>query len=1061
MQYCDGTEERIDYRTWSNVTRDRSDTVVGSDWERTAAAGGAEQQRARTLALVHADTPMTAHVDALGRTFRIDEDNGTAAAPDLHTTTSTLDLEGRPVLVTDGRGNTSATTTYDLLGRSLAASTCDGGSWWTLPATDGQPARTWDSRGHAWRMTYDRLRRPVSRHLRVGAGAEVVRSHVVYGSDLPTATARAQRCVGHAYAVYDAAGARRVLRRDFDGNTLEVARRLRAAPDAAASVAVWSTWAQGADWTALTSAPDLAALETLADAALERTEYRAVSKLDGLGRVVSARAPDQSTTHYRYGVGGQLEGIEVQHHGVGGRVPYLRSSRYDALGRREQVVLGNEVETSYSYDRDSQRLAGVTSRRANGTLLQDRAYTYDPFGNVVAILDGAQPRLFFDNAVVSADRRFEYDARHRLTRAEGRCHPGQQPGAGLPPGRSLPHANDASTLERYVERYRYDAVGNILETSHRRGVSVAWRRRHQYALNSNHLVATSSPGSPSSHPTYVDPTIGPTYLDTYAHDGHGNMTGVVGMRPLSWDADDRLVEVDLGGGGHAYYVYDESGLRLRKIVRRTTEVVERRYLDGWEFYRRGNQEQTETLHVMNGAERIAIVETATVRNGISMAPAPRARYPLTDHLGSSGVEVGPSVQAPLLTYEEYFPFGSTSYRATASGLTAGPKRFRYSGEERDEETGFYAFQARYYLSWLGRWLSRDPVEDASKSAYVAMGNNPVTRRDADGREDHVANATADPAAEAKPLSPEAQYKVCTEAGAPESFCARMAFGAAGSIGQVQRAPTGSGRRLDVAMDDVVTGNAKLVGYSAIMAAAGQVGAAYGGGSLILEGMISGALSAPGMRALHDATRGEVSSAETYAKDTAGGALMGVLGAVVAKVLGAAFGFVAGKLRGGARLGGAARAPAFDFRPNPGGVRRTPKEALELAKSYGVEIGDDLAIGFIRWSRKDARAEYFTRTRDFAPDDWVTWEDFLHQRTGRVPVRFDESLLTSDEAIVAHIAHEMHEINALRELFNKEGAIQVRRLNALIADRLDGGWANNLHEQAWDVANLLVKKMRGG
>lgn len=104
-------------------------------------------------------------------------------------------------------------------------------------------------------------------------------------------------------------------------------------------------------------------------------------------------------------------------------------------------------------------------------------------------------------------------------------------------------------------------------------------------------------------------------------------------------------------------------------------------------------------------------------------------------------------------------------------------------------------------------------------------------------------------------------------------------------------------------------------------------------------MISGALSAPGMRALHDATRGEVSSAETYAKDTAGGALMGVLGAVVAKVLGAAFGFVAGKLRGGARLGGAARAPAFDFRPNPGGVRRTPKEALELG-----------------WSRKDARAE---------------------------------------------------------------------------------------------------------
>ncbi|MBF6650950.1 hypothetical protein [Methylobacter sp. BlB1] len=164
-----------------------------------------------------------------------------------------------------------------------------------------------------------------------------------------------------------------------------------------------------------------------------------------------------------------------------------------------------------------------------------------------------------------------------------------------------------------------------------------------------------------------------------------------------------------------------------------------------------------------------------------------------------------------------------------------------------------------------------------------------------------------------------------------------------------------------------------------------------------------------------------------------------------------------------RIRGAAEAPRLaPYNSNAGGVIRTQQEAIDLARSYGVEIGDDITIGFMKnWIRTDADAEYFYRLRDYKPDDWVEWDDFLHETTGKIPVRFNANILNSDESIVAHIAHEMHELNALRNIFAERGAMQARELNKLIATRRQGGLAGNLHEQAWDIADQLVFKMRGG
>ncbi len=68
-----------------------------------------------------------------------------------------------------------------------------------------------------------------------------------------------------------------------------------------------------------------------------------------------------------------------------------------------------------------------------------------------------------------------------------------------------------------------------------------------------------------------------------------------------------------------------------------------------------------------------------------------------------------------------------------SSQTETPKRYRYTGKERDEETGLYYHGARYYAPWLGRWTSCDPAGLVDGlNLYVYAGANPVVRHDPSG-----------------------------------------------------------------------------------------------------------------------------------------------------------------------------------------------------------------------------------------------------------------------------------------------------------------------------------------
>jgi len=144
--------------------------------------------------------------------------------------------------------------------------------------------------------------------------------------------------------------------------------------------------------------------------------------------------------------------------------------------------------------------------------------------------------------------------------------------------------------------------------------------------------------------------------------------------------------------------------------------------------------------------RITMLENRTFgtqANDNDTAPS-LTRYIYSNHLQSASLEL--NHLAEIISYEEYHPYGTTSYQAINAAIQAVAKRYRYTGKERDEESGLYYHGARYYVPWLCRWVSVDPLESkfAGRTPYCYGGNNPVIFNDPNGKQEK--KMISDPAA---------------------------------------------------------------------------------------------------------------------------------------------------------------------------------------------------------------------------------------------------------------------------------------------------------------------------
>ncbi|MBC7900714.1 MAG: RHS repeat-associated core domain-containing protein, partial [Saprospiraceae bacterium] len=712
-EFPDQTFSRVKFDSWMQASFDQNDTVEESEWHRlrvdnlinaqliATGKDPVKEKAAAQKAAAHYNTPTVVHLDTLGRPILSIDHNRVANIDEFYQTRVVLDVEGNARSIVDARGNTVIFYKYNMLGHRVYQKSMDAGERWMLNNVAGNPIRGWDGRDHIFSYTYDELQRPVHSRVEGGDGAAAldnVFARIIYGEG--QANDRQLNLRGKPFAHYDTAGKQEFTEYDFKGNLRRGTRRLA------------TDYKNTPHWSGAL------------DAQLDGADYTFSSenRFDALNRVVWSQTPDGSITEPEFNEANLLETVRVTQNAA--PELFVKDIDYNEKGQRRRIVYGNDVATSYSYDPETFRLVRLETRKADNQLLQDLRYTYDPVGNITHLEDRAIPTVFFGNQIVEPAAAYTYDALYRLIEATGREHIGQitfdqQDNWDDRPFLKRYGAGDAMAWRNYTQNYRYDQTGNILEMNHSAGTG-SWTRDYVYESGNNRLNTTEVGGQ-----TYTYPH----------HPQHGFMTAMPHLQVMNWNFEDELQAVaeqqriDGGTPETTYYVYDSGGERVRKVTENAgnpgvvpTRKSERLYIGAVEVYREHSGVnaglERKSLHVMDDTRRIAMIET---RNAVNDGtPIRLVRYQLSNHLGSATLEL--DNQAQIISYEEYHPYGTTSYQATAN-QTQTPKRYRFTGMERDEESGFNYHSARYYLPWLGRWTACDPISiDGGINVYVYVSN---------------------------------------------------------------------------------------------------------------------------------------------------------------------------------------------------------------------------------------------------------------------------------------------------------------------------------------------------
>ncbi|HVB34241.1 MAG TPA: RHS repeat-associated core domain-containing protein [Patescibacteria group bacterium] len=195
----------------------------------------------------------------------------------------------------------------------------------------------------------------------------------------------------------------------------------------------------------------------------------------------------------------------------------------------------------------------------------------------------------------------------------------------------------------------------------------------------------------------------------------------------AYDAENRITQVD--GGATATYSYDADGQRIQKNAGGTiTNYVYG--LSGEVLVEYGNCQTCAKVGYMylNGA-LVAFYGA----NGSSTT------FVAADHLGSTRIATGyptPSV----VECDDYYPFGELISCGSGTSVTT----HKFTGKERDAESGNDYFGARYYASSYGRFMSPDWSKNPEGVPYADYSNpqslnlydytldNPETNVDLDG-----------------------------------------------------------------------------------------------------------------------------------------------------------------------------------------------------------------------------------------------------------------------------------------------------------------------------------------
>jgi RHS repeat-associated protein len=166
---------------------------------------------------------------------------------------------------------------------------------------------------------------------------------------------------------------------------------------------------------------------------------------------------------------------------------------------------------------------------------------------------------------------------------------------------------------------------------------------------------------------------------------------------------------------------------VKKLVRKQGGRIEATHCIGGVFEHHrwdgpATPAENNHLHVLDDRQRVALVRVGPAH---PQDQGPATQFHLGDHLGSSTVVV--DAAGAWVNTEEFAPYGETTFGSFAK------KRYRFTGKERDEESGLNYHTARYYAPWLGRWASPDPIGmKGGVNAYSYCHGSPIAAVDPRG-----------------------------------------------------------------------------------------------------------------------------------------------------------------------------------------------------------------------------------------------------------------------------------------------------------------------------------------
>ncbi|MEU6401428.1 RHS repeat-associated core domain-containing protein [Streptomyces sp. NPDC046985] len=396
---------------------------------------------------------------------------------------------------------------------------------------------------------------------------------------------------------------------------------------------------------------------------------------------------------------------------VGGLSTYTSDTHYDAYSRVSQTSVGTLANTAAftdTYDDHTGALNNANvSRSTAPQTVQDTTYTRDLAGNVTRITDN---RL----GSASDTQCFRYNLLGRMTDA----WTGTDACAGAPSTTGA--TPTVGGPDPYWSTWTFDANGNR-----------ATQVQHAVAGQTGDTTTDYSygkPGAPTQQPdtltgtstTHADHTVTD---DAYTYDDSGNTatrTTTPGTDTLHWDDEGKLTSLkSTGQDNPTTYAYDADGSQL---LRTDPDGKKTLFLPGQEV-----TYDPAGGGALSGTRYISLPGGVTcTRTGAGAA----YNYVASNDQATGTASLNSTAQTP--TFRLFDPYGNP--RGSQPGSWPGDKGF--IGGTEDETTGLTHLGARDYDPALGRFVSADPLFEATDpnqiGGYAYAGDNPVTSSDPTG-----------------------------------------------------------------------------------------------------------------------------------------------------------------------------------------------------------------------------------------------------------------------------------------------------------------------------------------